>query len=70
MSRVVLSKKQLEWNQRMALATAYAKHICSTAEEKFKARVRLKVQAHKSVFRALVKEHLDTHKHLEIQDIV
>jgi hypothetical protein len=62
MSRRVLSEKQIESNERMWLATKWAKAWNKIEEEKVKARIRLKVPAHKSVFHALVKEYLDKHK--------
>src|ERR1700682_3672008 len=67
MSKRVLSEKQKESNERMRLATIYAKYIYATEEGKIKARIRLKVPAHKSLFHALVKEHLDQHRHLPLQ---
>src|SRR5712672_4674832 len=59
MSKRVLSEKQIESNERMRLATVYAKYIYQAEEGKIKARIRLKLPAHKSLFHALVKEHLD-----------
>ena len=59
MSNRVLSEKQKESNERMRLATIYAKHMYRTEEGKIKSRIRLKLPAHKSLFHALVKEHLD-----------
>jgi hypothetical protein len=64
MSKRKLSEKQKEWNERMRLATAYAQYVCTTEEGKVKARIRLKIPAHKAVFQALVKAHLDKFKHL------
>jgi hypothetical protein len=69
MSKRVLSEKQMESNERMRLATIYAKHMYSTEERKMKARIRLKLPAHKSLFHALVKEHLDLHKHLTLDEV-
>jgi hypothetical protein len=66
MSNRVLSDKQKDWQGRMALATAYAKDICSTEERKLKETIRLKVPAHKSVFRALIKEHLARFKDMPL----
>src|SRR5882762_8952455 len=69
MSKRVLSEKQIEWNDRMWMATGYAKAIYSTEEGKMEARIRLKVPAHKSLFHALVKEHLDKHKHIPVDKL-
>jgi hypothetical protein len=69
MSKRVLSPKQIEWNERMMMATNYAKLIYKNEEYKLKARIRLKVPAHKSLFHALVKEHLDKCKHLPVNEI-
>ena len=62
MSKRVLSEKQIESNERMWLATKYAKAWYKIVEERIKARIRLKLPAHKSLFHALVKEYLDLHK--------
>lgn len=69
MSKRVLSEKQKESNERMRLATIYAKYLYATEEGKIKARIRLKVAAHKSLFHALVKEHLDQHRHMHIEEV-
>ena len=69
MSKRVLSEKQIESNERMRLATIYAKYMYKTEEGKIKARIRLKLPAHKSLFHALVKEHLDQHKQLPLQEV-
>ena len=69
MSKRVLSEKQKESNERMRLATIYAKYLYATEEGKIKARIRLKVPAHKSLFHALVKEHLDLHRHMHIEEV-
>ena len=69
MSKRILSEKQLESNERMRLATIYAKYMYKTEEGKIKARIRLKLPAHKSLFHALVKEHLDLHKHLSLEEV-
>ena|ERR1700676_2442801 len=69
MSKRVLSEKQKECNERMRLATIYAKYMYRTEEGKIKARIRLKLPAHKSLFHALVKEHLDQHRHLTLQQV-
>jgi hypothetical protein len=59
MSKRVLSEKQIEWNRKMVAANAYAQWFYESEEEKIKARIRLKLPAHKSLYHALVKEHLD-----------
>lgn len=69
MSKRVLSEKQIECNERMRLATLYAKYMYQTEEGKIKARIRLKLPAHKSLFHALVKEHLNQHRHLPLQQV-
>ena len=58
MSNRVLSEKQIESNERMQRANWNAQYIFRTEEGKTKARMRLKVPAHKSVFHALVKEYM------------
>jgi hypothetical protein len=68
MSERVLSEKQIEWNERMQLANFYAKYIYSIEEKKNNARIRLKVPAHKSLYHALVKDHLDRHKHMSLRE--
>jgi hypothetical protein len=69
MSKRVLSEKQIESNERMRLATIYAKFMYETEEGKIKARIRLKLPAHKSLFHALVKEHLDLHRHMTLKQV-
>ena len=69
MSKRVLSEKQLESNERMRLATKCAKAWYKIEEERIKARIRLKLPAHKSLFHAMVKEYLDLHKHQTLDDI-
>ncbi len=69
MSNRVLSEKQVESNERMKLANSYAKCIYRTEEGKLKARIRLKLPAHKSLFHALVKEHLDLNRQLPLQQV-
>ena len=69
MSKRVLSAKQLESNERMWLATKYAKAWYKIEEEKIKARIRLKLPAHKSLFHAMVKEYLDLHKHQTLEEM-
>jgi hypothetical protein len=69
MSKRVLSEKQIESNERMWLATKLAKAWNKIEEEKIKARIRLKVPAHKSVFHALVKEYLDKHKQDTLEEM-
>jgi hypothetical protein len=66
MSNRVLSEKQKEWNHRMIAANAYAQDIYKSEEEKIKARIRLKLPAHKSLYHALVKEHLVLNKDEEM----
>ena len=58
-SNRVLTKKQKEMNKRMKQANPYAKHFYSSEEEKIKARIRLKLPAHKNLYHALLKEWLD-----------
>ena len=69
MSKRVLSEKQKESNERMWLATKYAKAWYKIEEEKIKARIRLKLPAHKSLFHAMVKEYLDLHKHQTLEEM-
>ena len=69
MSKRVLSAKQLESNERMRLATKWAKAWYKIEEERIKARIRLKLPAHKSLFHAMVKEYLDLHKHQTLAEI-
>ena len=69
MSKRVLSAKQMESNERMRLATIYAKAWYKIEEERIKARIRLKLPAHKSLFHALVKEHLDMHKNQMLEEV-
>ena len=69
MSRRVLSEKQIELNERMRLANWYAKQNYRTEADKIKARIRLKLPAHKSLYHALVKEHLDLNMPLKLEDI-
>jgi hypothetical protein len=69
MSKRVLSAKQIETNERMRLATKCAKAWYKIEEERIKARIRLKLPAHKSLFHAMVKEYLDLHKHQTLEEI-
>lgn len=69
MSKRVLSQKQRESNERMRLATIYAKAWYKIEEERIKARIRLKLPAHKSLFHAMVKEYLDLHKHQTLEEM-
>jgi hypothetical protein len=69
MSRRVLSEKQVDSNERLRLANVYAKSQYLTEESKMHARIRLNVPAHKSLFHALVKEHLDKNRHLPIEEV-
>ncbi len=69
MSRRVLSEKQKESNERMRLATIYAQYMYKTEERKMQARIRLKLPTHKSLFHALVKEHLDQHRSMPLEQV-
>jgi hypothetical protein len=69
MSKRVLSAKQIESNKRMWLATKYAKAWYKIEEERIKARIRLKLPAHKSLFHAMVKEYLDLHKNQTLKEM-
>jgi hypothetical protein len=69
MSRRVLSEKQIESNERLRMANMYAKFIYKTEEDKLKARIRLKLPAHKSLFHALVKEYLDIFKSISLEEL-
>ena len=59
MSKRVLSEKQIQWNERMIDANAYAHSFYTSEEDKLKARIRLKLPPHKSLYHALIKEWLD-----------
>lgn len=67
-SKRKLSDKQKDWNMRMKIATIYAKYICESEEKKARARIKLNLPAHKPVFQALVKAHLDYHKNIPIKE--
>jgi hypothetical protein len=69
MSKRVLTEKQKDWNWRMKYANAYAKNIYGNKEGRMKERVRLSLPPHKSLYHALVKEHLDKYKDLTLDDI-
>jgi hypothetical protein len=69
MSRRVLSEKQIESNERLRMANLYAKFMYKTEEGKLKARIRLKLPAHKSLFHALVKEYLDIFKSISLEEL-
>jgi hypothetical protein len=69
MSNRVLSPKQVEWNMRMRKALAYVGHYYAIEEERIRARIRLKLPAHKSLFHAMVKEHLDRYKNTPLNEI-
>ena len=69
MSKRVLTEKQIEWNTRMLYANAYAKNIYKNENERMKERIRLGLPPHKSLFHALVKEHLDKYKDSTLEDI-
>jgi hypothetical protein len=62
MSNRVLSEKQKEMTRRMIAANAYAGHYYASEEERIKARIRLKLPSHKSLYHALVKEWMDKEK--------
>jgi hypothetical protein len=62
MSKRVLSEKQILWNDRMTEANHYASWFYESEERKIKARIRLKLPQHKSLYHALVKEYLDKSK--------
>jgi len=68
-SKRKLSEKQKEWNERMSMATLYAKYICESKDRKARARIRLNLPPHKPVFQALVKAHLDYNKNIPINDL-
>jgi len=65
MSKRVLSKKQIECNRRMKQANSYAGWFYESEEKKIKARIRLKLPQHKSLFHALVKEYIEKSKNKE-----
>lgn len=69
MSKRVLTEKQKDWNWRMKYANAYAKNIYQIKDGRMKERVRLCLPPHKSLFHALVKEHLDKFKNSTLEDI-
>jgi len=69
MSKRVLSTKQLESNERMRLATKYVKALYKMEDERVRARIRLKLPAHKSLFHAMVKEYMDLHKNQSLEEI-
>jgi len=62
MSNRVLSEKQKQMTKRMKAANAYASWFYQSEEEKIKARIRLKLPPHKSLFHALVKEWMQKSK--------
>lgn len=66
MSNRVLSEKQVQMTKRMKAANAYASWFYESEEEKVKARIRLKLPAHKSLFHALVKEWMEKDKSNEL----
>jgi hypothetical protein len=69
MSKRVLTEKQKDWNWRMRFANAYAKNIYKKEEDRLKERIRLGLPPHKSLFHALVKEHLDKHKDMPLIEV-
>lgn len=62
MSNRVLSEKQIQMTKRMKRANAYASSFYESEDKKIKARIRLKLPAHKSLFHALVKEWMEKEK--------
>ena len=58
----MLSDKQKKMTRLMKAANAYASWFYQSEEEKVKARIRLKLPAHKSLFHALVKEWMEKEK--------
>ena len=69
MSNRVLSEKQIESNERMKLANLYARFIYKNEPLKHQAIIRLKVPAHKSLYHALVKEHMDKFRNLPLGEV-
>lgn len=69
MSNRVLTEKQIDWNRRMTVANKYAKAIYARKDDRMKERVRLGLPPHKSLFHALVKEHLDAFRNSDLVDI-
>jgi hypothetical protein len=67
-SKRVLSEKQKEWNERKRVATIYAQAICANPEWKLRATMRLKPPAHKAVYHAIIKDHLNRFKNMSIHD--
>jgi hypothetical protein len=67
MSNRILSEKQKVCNRNMIAANAYAHHFYESEEEKLKARIRLKLPAHKSLYHALIKEWMEKIKN-EVKD--
>ena len=65
MSKRVLSKKQVECNERMIDANHFASGFYESEERKIKARIRLKLPPHKSLYHALVKEYFEKSKNPE-----
>jgi hypothetical protein len=59
MSKRVLSEKQKVWNERMVDANDYAQSFYTSEEDKIKARIRLKLPPHKSLYHALIKEWME-----------
>jgi hypothetical protein len=68
MTKRVLSPKQIESNQRMRLANKYAKYQYGNEERKSNAAERLNIASHKSLYYALVKEFLDSHKNMSLEE--
>jgi hypothetical protein len=67
-SKRVLSAKQKEWNKRMRVAVCYAAAICENPEWKLRATMRLKPPAHKPIYHAIIKDHLNRFKHMSVED--
>src|ERR1044072_5733031 len=59
MSKRVLSKKQVECNDKMIDANVFASWVYESEERKIKARIQLKLPPHKSLFHALVKGYFE-----------
>jgi len=62
MSNRVLSEKQIKCNHRLSAANSYAGWFYESEERKIKARIRMKLPQHKSLFHALVKEYMEKSK--------
>jgi hypothetical protein len=69
MSKRKLTEKQMEWNLRMRIANGYAKNIYGNKDQRMTERVRLSLPPHKSLFHALVKEHLDKNRDKPLEEV-